>query len=188
MTGMAEVSDAAKQLRVLSWLDGLEDSRKRLSYVRDRLEELDAGMDGLGCVKYRKDGVRVSYMPDKIGAMVAARADARAALTAEAEQLEGRLRDGARLLQAAWSANYGANDPAFAYLVHVYGDGMGAADAARAVGITRWGARAYPRAVAVMVYDSDSARFPPTIGEIVDERGGGYGFGYWTSKGDGNAV
>ena len=186
---MPEVSDAAKQLRVLSWLDGLEDARRRLSYVRGELEELGANTDGLGCAKYRKDGVRrVGCLPDKIGAMVAAREAAKCALTAEAEQLEGRLRDGARLLQSAWRANYGANDPAFAYLVHVYGDGMGAADAARAVGTTRWGAKAYPRAVAVMVYDSDPARFPPTIGEIVDERGGGYGFGYWTSKGDGNAV
>lgn len=179
MVEQGDVSDAAKQMRVISWLDGVREARARLADIRDKLREMDEGADGLSCAKVRKDGVRISYTPDKIGSMIAEREEVAAKLNAEAEFAEGRLRDACRTLQTAWDRNAGTDDPAFAYLLHRYVDGMSQADAAREVGTTIWGAKLYPRRVAALVYDSDPERFPPTV----DERFAEHGFGYWNFAG-----
>ena len=167
--------EPTKQYRVLCWLDRLLAGQQRLAYLRDRLDELDAKADGLGAVTYRKDGVRVSYTPDKVGELVAKNEEARADALGEMDAIGETLRDARRILQDAWDANAGENDPACAYLMALYVDGVPEAEAARAVGMTTWGARLYPREVAAMIYDANAARFP----ETVEERFAVHGFGYW---------
>ncbi|MBR2683864.1 MAG: hypothetical protein IKE22_11440 [Atopobiaceae bacterium] len=167
--------EPVKQYRVVLWLDGLLDANRRLEIIRDKLRELDEGADGMGCAKFRKEGVRITYTPDKVGNLVAEREQARKRLEAESERIEARLHDARRVLQDAWDANAGANDPAFAYLIHRYVDGMSLPEAARSVGMTSWGAKLYPRKVATMIYDEDPARFPETREERMD----GKPYGYW---------
>lgn len=167
--------DSSKQYRVISWLDGLLDASRRLKGIREKLRELDEGADGMSCARPRREGIRATYTPDKIGNMVAEREEAKGRLTAEAEQIEARLQDARRVLQEAWDANAGANDPAFAYLIHRYVDGMSLPEAARSVGTTSWGAKLYPRKVATMIFDADPDRFPETREERMD----GKPYGYW---------
>ena len=169
------VDDAVKQYRVMNWLDRVRRVHNRLATVHDLLVELDAAADGIKCARIREDGVRISYTPDKIGAMLAKCEEKRAELESEEERLETIVRDAARVLSCAWSAHPDVADPAFAYVLAVYGEGKQPVDAARECGTTTWGAKLYPRKVASMIYDTFPERFPPTMAEKTAEKP----YGYW---------
>lgn len=178
------MSEAVKQYRVMRWLDRAFDARRRLDYVADRIAELDEGADGLSCAKLRKEGVRVTYTPDKIGRMVAERDEARRRYVDEADHLAAMVSDARRVVARARDIDDGLRAPQFAYLLALL-DGAPASEAARSVGATRWQAKGYQRQVAAAVFDSDPARFPPTM----EERDDGRRFGYWAfAKSGGDAT
>ena len=177
-----EIGTAAKMFRVISWFDRVFAARRRLAYVTDMITELDLGADGLSCAKLREDGVRISYTPDKIGSMLAEREEARARYVEERDRLAAMVADARRVIARARDRDDGMLAPQFAYLIALL-DGMDAEHAARSVGATRWQAKGYQRQVAAAVFDSDPARFPPTM----EERDDGRGFGYWAFAHGGDA-
>lgn len=172
---MTVVDDAVKQYRVMCWLDRVRRVHNRLVTVRDLLAELDDDTDGIKCARIREDGVRISYTPDKVGELLAKREEMRAELESEAERLVTVIHDAAMVLSRAWDAHPDVADPAFAYVLAVYGEGKPPTEAARACGTTTWGAKSYPRKVAAMIYDTEPARFPETMAEK-NERAP---YGYW---------
>ena len=90
---MPDVSAEYKQWRVLRWLESLEESARRLADVREELEELEHGGDGIKAVRYDKPRVSGGMArADLIGDMVADREERRDALTAEADSLEQTAR------------------------------------------------------------------------------------------------
>ena len=147
-------------LAVMRWLEGLLACHDRAEKVMCALGELDEGSDGMSGWKPDPAAVRTQVEPDKVGKVVAQREEVRCRLEAEADDIASKLDGARRVLEAAWEANPGVADPAFAYTMKRYVEGAPFALAARSVGATEWEARTYPRRVAAIVYGYMPDRFP----------------------------